>query len=146
MIGLIVTGHGNFAQGIYDATVMIAGEQDNYKKVLFQESMSLDSLQMELKKTVDSLLESYEGVIILTDLKGGTPFNTSVLLSSDYSNVEVISGINLPISIEATAHSQFQDNPKELANYLTEVGKQGIEVPDLSLNEEPEESGDGDGI
>ncbi len=146
MIGLIVTGHGDFAKGIHDATVMIAGEQENYEIVLFQESMSLDSLQIELKEKIDLLLESNQGVVILTDLKGGTPFNTSMILSNEYTNVEVISGINLPISIEATAHAQYQDDPKELANYLADIGKQGIEIPDLSLNEETDEFETGDGI
>lgn len=146
MIGLIVTGHGNFAEGIHDATEMIAGAQENYKKVLFKENMSLDILEEKLRETVDLLLESNQGVVILTDLKGGTPFNVSVLLSENYENVEVISGINLPISIEATAHSQIQENPLELANYLAEVGRTGIEVPNLLLEEESEDEMEEDGI
>ena len=146
MIGLIVTGHGNFAEGIHDATEMIAGVQENYKKVLFKESMSLDSLQTELKEKIDLLLESNKGVVILTDLKGGTPFNISALLSNDYDQVEVISGINLPISIEATMHAQIQENPLELANYLVGVGREGIEIPDLSIDEESNDNDEGDGI
>ena len=70
----------------------------------------------------------------------------SVLLSENYENVEVISGINLPISIEATAHSQIQENPLELANYLAEVGRTGIEVPNLLLEEESEDEMEEDGI
>lgn len=147
MIGLIVTGHGNFAEGIHDATEMIAGAQENYKKVLFKESMSLDSLEEELKKAIDLLLESNQGVVILTDLKGGTPFNVSALLSEQYENVEVISGINLPISIEATMHSQIQENPLELANYLADVGRTGIDVPNLSSDEDSnDDEFEGDGI
>ena len=73
MIGLIVTGHGNFAEGIHDATEMIAGAQENYKKVLFKENMSLDILEEKLRETVDLLLESNQGVVILTDLREEHP-------------------------------------------------------------------------
>lgn len=146
MIGLIVTGHGKFAEGIHDATEMIAGRQENYKKVLFKESMSLDSLKEELKEQVDLLLETNEGVVILTDLKGGTPFNTSALLASEYDTIEIMSGINLPISIEAVMHAQMKDNPKELADYLIGVGKEGIDVPDFSIDQNSDEDDEGDGI
>lgn len=146
MIGLIVTGHGKFAEGIHDATEMIAGRQENYKKVLFKESMSLDSLKEELKEQVDLLLETSEGVVILTDLKGGTPFNTSALLASEYDAIEIMSGINLPISIEAVMHAQMKGNPKELADYLTGVGKEGIDVPDFSVDQNSDEDDEGDGI
>lgn len=145
MIGLIVTGHGKFAEGIHDATEMIAGAQENYKKVAFREDMLLDSLKEELKVSIDSLLESNDGVLILTDLKGGTPFNTSALLSSEYEKVELMSGINLPISIEAIMHARIQDSPLELANYLAGIGKEGIEIPDLSIDEDASDE-EGDGI
>lgn len=145
MIGLIITGHGEFAEGIHDATEMIAGKQENYKKVLFKENMDLSALQAQLKENIDSLLTTNKGVVILTDLKGGTPFNNSVLLSTEYDNVEVIAGANLPISIEASMHSQIKEDAKELADYLVEVGRTGIEVAELSLDE-PSIEDEGDGI
>lgn len=145
MIGLIITGHGQFAEGIHDATEMIAGKQENYKKVLFLEGMDLTALQAELKENIDSLLSTNQGVVILTDLKGGTPFNNSMLLSTEYENVEVISGANLPISIEASMHSQIKEDAKELADYLVEIGRAGIEVAELSF-EEPSTEDEGDGI
>lgn len=145
MIGLIITGHGEFAAGIHDATEMIAGRQENYKKVLFKEGMDLNALRDELKESVDSLLSSNDGVVILTDLKGGTPFNNSVLLSLEYENVEVIAGANLPISIEASMHSQLKNDAKELADYLVEIGRTGIEVAELSVEDTFNED-EGDGI
>lgn len=147
MIGLIITGHGEFASGMLDATEMIAGKQENYKKVLFKEDTNLDSLSDELSDKIVSLLRTNEGVVILTDLKGGTPFNNSMLLASNYDNVEVIPGVNLPISIEATMHAQLHDNAKELVNYLVEIGTTGIEVVELLLEDESTEDEDeGDGI
>lgn len=147
MIGLIITGHGQFAAGMHDATEMIAGKQENYKKVLFKEGMDLDSLSEELSKNIDSLLLTNDGVVILTDLKGGTPFNNSMLLASNYDNVEVIPGVNLPISIEATMHSQMNDSAKELVDYLVEIGRTGIESVELSLEDtSTEDEDEGDGI
>lgn len=145
MIGIMITGHGEFAQGMYHATKMIAGEQGNYQEILFRDGMNLEDYQADLKNALDRFLEEYDGALIFTDLKGGTPFNISVLLSNDYDNVEVVSGANLPMLVEASMQSQFVDSPKELAELLLATGRDGIERADLSVDEESDEP-EGDGI
>lgn len=146
MIGILITGHGKFAEGIYDATNMIVGKHDHYDLHLFEENTNLDTYKNILKEKIDSLLESCEGVLVLTDLKGGTPFNVSTLLSTEYENVSVLSGVNLPIAIEGSMHSQLMDSSRELAQKLIEVGKDGIDLADLSLNDDDDTEEAGDGI
>ena len=53
MIGLIVTGHGNFASGLTSSLKLIAGEPKNYVAVDFLESYSVDDLERELTKALD---------------------------------------------------------------------------------------------
>ena len=55
MIGLIVTGHGNFATGLTSSLKLIAGEPKNYVAVDFLESYSVDDLERELTKALDEL-------------------------------------------------------------------------------------------
>mgnify|MGYP000562147186 CR=1 FL=1 len=55
MIGLIVTGHGNFASGLTSSLKLIAGEPKNYVAVDFLESYSVDDLERELTKALDEL-------------------------------------------------------------------------------------------
>ena len=74
MIGLLVTGHANFGTGITSSVNLIAGEQEAYKAVDFLPTYSTEDLTREITKALDELKDC-EGVIIFTDLMGGTPFN-----------------------------------------------------------------------
>lgn len=56
MIGLIVTGHGNFATGLTSSLKLIAGEPKNYVAVDFLESYSVDDLEREFKKWSKTLI------------------------------------------------------------------------------------------
>ena len=67
MIGLIVTGHGNFASGLTSSLKLIAGEPKNYVAVDFLESYSVDDLEREITKELDELKDS-EGDLVLYDL------------------------------------------------------------------------------
>ena len=73
MIGLIVTGHANFGTGITSSVNLIAGEQEAYRAVDFLPTYSTEDLTQEISKAIDDLKDC-EGIIIFTDLMGGTPF------------------------------------------------------------------------
>ncbi len=79
MIGLLVTGHANFGSGITSSVNLIAGEQEAYKYVDFLPTYSTEDLTGEITKALDELKDC-EGVIIFTDLMGGTPFNVAAQL------------------------------------------------------------------
>ena len=98
MIGLIVTGHGNFASGLTSSLKLIAGEPKNYVAVDFLESYSVEDLERELNKAFDELKDC-EGILVLSDLGGGSPFKTAVMTGYPKGNVEVIAGSNLPMLI-----------------------------------------------
>ena len=97
MIGLILTGHGVFSTGMHQSVSMIAGEQANVQAVPFFNDTGLDVLESNIRKAVDSMLETCPAVVILTDLLGGTPFRISMTVASNYQNVEVLAGTNLPM-------------------------------------------------
>ncbi|MGO2696853.1 PTS sugar transporter subunit IIA [Bavariicoccus seileri] len=127
MIGIIVTGHGEFAKGIGQATKMIAGPQEAFEIVPFQEDESIEELRTHLISTVDSLKKETEGLVICVDLMGGSPFKEAINLAKLDDTIEVVVGINLPSLIEAVMLRQFSKSPKDLAKRAVESGKTAIQ-------------------
>ena len=74
MIGLILTGHGEFAVGVGHALEMIAGKQTAYKVVPFLESDPIETLENNLRDAMKELQEETEGIVVFADLLGGSPF------------------------------------------------------------------------
>lgn len=91
--GVILTGHGQIASGIYSSVKMIAGEFENIRICEFKEGENYEKLDEQLEKAYEDL-KSYENIIVLADIGGGTPFNRSVISLSKYDNVEFVSGVN----------------------------------------------------
>lgn len=137
MIGFLITGHGDFAIGLNSSLTMIAGELEALEIVPFQENVDLEGFQNELKAAIDALLDKSEGVVIFTDLLGGSPFRTAMMVASEYDNVEILTGTNLPMLLEGTA-LRFTEDAQKLAEQLVESGKKGIENPRLELEVETE--------
>lgn len=97
MVGIILTGHGRFADGLTSSVYLIAGPQKDYVAVNFEHEV--DELTTDLNAAFDQL-QDCDGVIVFTDLQGGSPFKTAVELSVSRENVEIIAGTNLPMLAE----------------------------------------------
>ena len=69
MIGIVVTGHGLFAEGMHSSAVMIAGENENIKYVCFKEGMGLEELSEQLSAAYNELA-ACDGIVVLSDLPG----------------------------------------------------------------------------
>lgn len=91
--GVILTGHGQIASGIYSSVKMIAGEFENIRICEFKEGENYEKLDEKLEKAYEDL-KSYENIIVLADIGGGTPFNRAVLSLSKYDKIGFVSGVN----------------------------------------------------
>ncbi len=107
MVGCVLTGHGTFANGLADALKMIAGEQEAFVPVPFIEAGAA-TYPETLAATISDLLDTTDGVLVFCDLLGGTPFNQAMIIAQSYSNVEVVTGTNLPMLLE-TLGSRLSD-------------------------------------
>ena len=125
MIGLLVTGHANFGTGITSSVNLIAGEQEAYQAVDFLPTYSTEDLTREITKALDELKEC-EGVIIFTDLMGGTPFNVSAQIGHGKDNIRIVAGTNLPMLVEIVMSRKFMDNLDELVDSVLETGKEQV--------------------
>lgn len=128
MIGIVLTGHGNFASGLNSALELIAGKQENFQVVEFKENDSTDDLEINLKKAVEKL-KKCNGIAFLTDLAGGSPFKNSVMLSLSMKDIDsfVISGTNLGMLLEVALNRDSYDliGLKQLS---IDSGKNSIKV------------------
>ena len=125
MIRLLVTGHANFGTGITSSVNLIAGEQEAYKAVDFLPTYSTEDLTREITKALDELKDC-EGVIIFTDLMGGTPFNVSAQIGHGKENIRIVAGTNLPMLVEIVMSRKFMDNLDELVDSVLETGKEQV--------------------
>lgn len=140
MIGLLITGHGHFATGLNSSLELIAGAQPNVEVVDFQAEHSIETLKGNLEKALDNLKE-YNGVLVLSDLPGGSPFKTSVELKFERPDqpIEVISGTNLPLLVSTATMATIFDNPLELSEAMIPEGKESIIRFELVISDDEEE-------
>ncbi|WP_299019821.1 PTS galactosamine/N-acetylgalactosamine transporter subunit IIA [uncultured Photobacterium sp.] len=120
MIGIVVSGHINFATGIQSAVNAIAGEQEQMRFIDFVESMSTDELEEVLSQAAKEV-DSGEGVLFLTDIPGGSPANRALNIMLNTENVELIAGVNLPLVANA-AFERDGVSLSELVETLLEIG------------------------
>ncbi|MFU7517203.1 PTS galactosamine/N-acetylgalactosamine transporter subunit IIA [Clostridium sp. HCS.1] len=141
MIGLIVTGHGNFASGLTSSLKLIEGNNlNNYEFVDFEVTDSVEVLEEKLNKAFDSLKDC-DGILVLCDLIGGSPFKSATIIGGKNDNVEIVAGTNLPMLIEVNMLRQFQSDLKSLTDQAIEAGKSMISkyVYEAYVEEEPDE-------
>ncbi|GMN02594.1 PTS sugar transporter subunit IIA [Erythrobacter sp. MTPC3] len=97
MIGLILVTHGRLADEFVEAMEHVVGKQTGIETVCIGPSDDMEQRREEIAAAIKSV-DTGGGVIILTDLFGGTPSNLAISLL-DTGRVEVIAGINLPMLI-----------------------------------------------
>lgn len=99
MFGILLGSHGHFAKEALKSAEMIIGEQKNVASFSLEENMDLE---MTIKKAQEAYtsLDTTDGVIILTDIVGGTPSNVANVIQKKNKNTYVLSGFNLPILLQ----------------------------------------------
>ena len=97
MIGLILVTHGDLAKEFVAAMEHVVGKQDRIVPVCIGPNDDMEARRSEIAAAIDEVSDG-SGVIILTDLFGGTPSNLAISLLRT-GEVEVIAGINLPMLI-----------------------------------------------
>lgn len=139
MVGIILASHGEFAKGILQSGAMIFGEQENVQAVTLMPSEGPDDLKAKMKDAVASF-DSQDEVLFLVDLWGGTPFNQANSLFEEHKDKwAIVSGMNLPMVIEAYASRSSMESAQEIAAYILKPAKEGVKVKPEEL--EPVDNG-----
>ena len=144
MVGLLITGHGHFATGLGSSLKLITGNTENIVYVDFEADHSTDTLTENINKGLDELKDC-DGVLVLSDLAGGSPFKSAVecKVARPDQAIEVLAGSNLPMLIEGSMAMAAFDSPLDMAQSLIETGKEYIVRFELTAHEDNTEE---DGI
>lgn len=125
MIGVIITGHGNIASGLESGVKLVFGSAPSFGALDFTEDITPEVLEQKLNEKIDEL-NVVKGVLILSDIAGGTPFKTASLVSLKKEKVKVISGVNFPMLLEVLSERDSFDDISELYKHAIKTGKDEI--------------------
>ena len=127
MIGILIVTHRQLAEALLSASDLILGRLEKVVAVSLDPSAMPDDARHQISEGL-AKLNGTDGVLILTDMFGGTPSNLSLSFLKE-GQVEVISGVNLPMLIKVNQLRQGNyANLREMALTLQQSGQQGITV------------------
>ena len=135
MIGVVVVTHGQLATELLNAAETIVGELPRFAAVSIGWHDDVEQAREEIARAI-ARLDAPDGVIVLTDMFGGTPSNLAITLIEE-GRVEVVTGVNLPMLIKLAGLRQASDL-REVARRTREDGRTAIWVAsDLLRGERP---------
>jgi PTS system mannose-specific IIA component len=129
MIGVVLVTHGRLAQEFIDALEHVVGPQQNMAAVCIGPDDDMEQRRREIVESV-AAVDGGQGVVLLTDLFGGTPSNLAISVL-DQGRVEVVAGVNLPMLIKlasvrgansmATAIAEAQEAGRKYINVASQL-------------------------
>jgi PTS system mannose-specific IIA component len=125
MLGVVVVTHGQLATELLNAAEMIVGELPRFAAVSIGWHDDVEQARGEIEQAI-TRLDASDGVILLTDMFGGTPSNLAMSLLED-GRIEVVTGVNLPMLIKL-ANLREMVGVQEVARRIREDGRNGIWV------------------
>jgi mannose PTS system EIIA component len=133
MIGVIVVTHGQLAHELVNAATAIVGDLPQFVAVSIGWHDDPTGARDAIKQAIDQV-QGPAGVLILTDMFGGTPSNLG-LTFLETNRVEIITGVNLPMLIKL-AHLQSSSDLLAVAREMREIGRNAIWVASDLLHAE----------
>jgi mannose PTS system EIIA component len=131
MIGVLITTHGNLGSEFLKVAEMIRGPLKDVMHISVDQTKSVEDLKKDINAAIKKL-DQGQGVLILTDLFGGTPSNLSLSLLKE-GKVEVVTGVNLPMLLKLS-DTREKMNLQDFANYIKEYGRKNIYLASEILN------------
>ena len=131
-IGVVIVTHYQLGEQMLQALRLIIPDAPEFHAVSIAPDQSVD----EMRDSISGKLKEAEqgsGVLILTDMFGGTPSNISLSFLGEH-HLEVVTGINLPMLIKL-ATFQSEKNLEELASFIKDYGRRNISVASELVSE-----------
>jgi PTS system mannose-specific IIA component len=132
MIGLVLVTHGRLAEEFVAAMEHVVGPQRNLRAVCIAPDDNMEKRRNEILSSVVEVDEG-SGVILLTDMFGGTPSNLAISIL-EKAKVEVVAGVNLPMLIKL-ATVRESESLEEAVSSAQDAGRKYINVASNLLGE-----------
>ena len=125
MVGVLITTHGNLGKELIKAAELIRGSLKGIVHISVDQIKGVEDLKKEISGAIKKL-DQGKGVLILTDLFGGTPSNISLSFMKE-GKVEVITGVNLPMLLKLPDIGE-NVSLREFAQQIKEYGIKNISL------------------
>lgn len=135
MVGILVVTHRRLAEELIATAELIVGRVEGCVGLSLDPELPVDDLRQQIDNAMAEVNDG-DGVIVLTDMFGGTPSNLSLSFLNQ-EGVEVVTGVNLPMLLKL-AHSREEQRVDELARALKEYGRRSISLASEILDQEVE--------
>lgn len=133
MIGMLLVTHGRLAEELIAALEHVVGPQANIGAICIGPEDDMEQRRAQILEAV-AQAEEGNGVVLLTDMFGGTPSNLAISIM-DKANVEVIAGVNLPMLIKLASVRQTE-SLQQAAHSAQEAGRKYINIASRLLTQE----------
>ncbi|KQC07448.1 MAG: PTS fructose transporter subunit IIA [Smithella sp. SDB] len=123
MFGVLITTHGNLGNELIKAAELIKGPLNDILHICVDQAKDVEDLKKEISNAIKKL-DKGKGVLVLTDLFGGTPSNISLSFMKE-GKVEVLTGVNLPMVLKL---SEIKENVtlRDFACLIKNYGEKNI--------------------
>ena len=136
MVGAVIVTHGRLARELLDATERIVGRTESIAAVSIDWDDDVAVARQQIQETIETV-NSGGGVLIFTDMFGGTPTNVS-LAFLEKDEVEIITGVNLPMLIKLTSLQNASESLLGIAQQVRERGQKSVYVASEILSSRQE--------
>ena len=136
MVGILVVTHRRLAEELIATAELIVGEIDSCVGLSLDPNLAVDNLRRQITRAMNEVNDG-DGVIVLTDMFGGTPSNLSLSFLNE-EGIEVVTGVNLPMLLKL-AHSRQDLKVDELARVIKDYGRRSISLASEILDQEVKE-------
>jgi PTS system mannose-specific IIA component len=123
MVGLVVATHGQLAEELLRTTEGVCGKLEQCRALSVGASCSMDEARVRFADAIRDV-DVGDGVLVLTDMLGGTPANLALTFLDE--KVEVVTAVNLPMLVKLTTCRSGGAPPRELAQMIAAYGQKNI--------------------
>ncbi len=125
MITLIVTGHIQFASAMQSVVNAIVGESERTAWINFAEGDTRERLAENVRQVIAGVPDG-AGILLLTDVPSGTPFQIALTLGMERADIAVVTGTNVSMITEALFERENMATADELAEHVVDAGQQAV--------------------
>jgi len=124
-VGVVIVTHYRLGEEFLQALRLIVPEAPEFQAVAVEPEQSVDEIRSNIARALRQADEG-QGVLVLTDMFGGTPSNMSLSFLDEH-HVEVVTGVNLPMLIKLATQSEPRPL-EELAGFIRDYGQRNISL------------------
>ncbi|GJH42785.1 PTS mannose transporter subunit IIAB [Pasteurella canis] len=137
-IAIIIATHGVAAEQLLKTTEMLIGEQENVATIDFVPGENAETIMTKYQEKLATTLSHCDHVLFLVDTWGGSPFNAANRVAEGQDNMDIVTGVNIPMLVETFMARDDEPSLQELVAIALETGRTGVRA--LRYQEEEESS------